>query len=165
MMMITTRSAWRRWRGGTRFVAAAAVLLLSLVCAPGAHAQEGPGAEIGVSAQPDQFYFGANDLTAPIASEIRFRPNLEVGVGSGSTLVGVNFDFVDRIALRHTPWKLYLGGGPALNITRRSGATESGGGFNLVLGVQHPEGLFTEIKVGVLDSPSFKFGVGYTFGR
>ncbi len=65
--MMMTRSISRP-RGGTWFVAAAAVLALCWRARATAHAQEGPGVEIGVSAQPDQFYFGAHYLTAPIAS-------------------------------------------------------------------------------------------------
>ena len=38
-----------------------------------------------------------------------------------------------------------------------------GGGFNIVLGAQHRGGLFTELKVGTIDSPNMKFGVGYVF--
>jgi hypothetical protein len=146
-------------------VVVAAVMMLSFA-APGlARAQEGPGVQIGVSTDPGQFYFGAHYLTSPIVEHIWFRPNLEVGVGHDLTLVALNFEFIDRVPLRNTVWQLYFGGGPALNIRRFDERTDSGGGVNLLVGVQHPHGLFTEIKVGLADSPSFKFGVGYTFGR
>jgi hypothetical protein len=35
--------------------------------------------------------------------------------------------------------------------------------LNLLVGVEAPRGLFFEFKVGVIDSPDFKFGVGWTF--
>ena len=38
-----------------------------------------------------------------------------------------------------------------------------GGGFNMLVGVQHAGGLFSELKVGALDSPTLKFTVGYQF--
>jgi len=40
-----------------------------------------------------------------------------------------------------------------------------GGGLNLLLGLEHQGGVFTEIKVGLIDNPSVKFGVGISFGR
>ena len=36
-------------------------------------------------------------------------------------------------------------------------------GFNLLIGIAQSKGLFSEIKIGAIDSPSFKFGIGYTF--
>ena len=60
-------------------------------------------------------------------------------------------------------WSVYAGGGPALNIIDTESATDSEGGFNLLFGTSHSGGLFGEVKVGFLDSPNFKIGVGYTF--
>jgi len=161
---MTERMVCRRAASRTAMLIAA-VGMLCLATAGAARAQEGPGVQVGVSAQPNQFYVGAHYVTAPIVEQAWFRPNLEVGVGHAQTFVTLNFDFVDRLPLKGTPWKLYFGGGPALNIDRHNGTTDSGGGLNIVLGVVHPKGLFTEIKVGLVDSPSFKFGVGYTFGQ
>ncbi|MDE3154921.1 MAG: hypothetical protein KGN76_07440 [Acidobacteriota bacterium] len=163
-MIARIRAASGRWLMRGRALAAVAAVIVCGAQARPALAQQGPGVEVGASGGPNQFYVGANYLTTPIADGVRFRPAFEVGVGDSETLVGVNFDFVDRIQLRRTPWKLYFGGGPGLNIIRHAGVTNSGGGFDFVLGVQHPKGLFTEVKVGVLDSPSVKVGVGWTFG-
>jgi len=38
-----------------------------------------------------------------------------------------------------------------------------GGGLNVLVGVEHAGGLFTELKVGAMDSPSVRFAVGFTF--
>ena len=54
-------------------------------------------------------------------------------------------------------------GGPALNIINAHDDTDAGGGFNFGLGIEHRQGLFGEIKVGVIDSPDFKIGIGYRF--
>jgi len=35
-------------------------------------------------------------------------------------------------------------------------------GFNVVAGLRRRGGLFFEMKVGTIDSPAFKIGVGYT---
>jgi len=38
--------------------------------------------------------------------------------------------------------------------------TDVEGGFNILLGIQHTRGLFTEFKVGAIDSPEVKVVVG-----
>jgi hypothetical protein len=119
---------------------------------------QGVGVMAGVSAAPDQFYFGVGYETAELLEHLRFRPNLEVGVGDGSTMTTANFEFAYHIPIQKKPWNVYVGAGPALVI-----ADKTGGGFNILLGLAHRRGLFTEIKVGAIDSPSFKFGVGYRF--
>lgn len=138
-------------------VVAAAVLL-----ATPALAQTTVGVRAGASVDPDQFYFGGHVETPPIADQIRFKPNVEVGVGNGLTLVALNLEFVYVFPSRQD-WNVYAGGGPALNVFDTAFDTRSGGGFNLLLGVSHESGLFTEVKVGTVDSPNFKVGVGYTF--
>ena len=35
--------------------------------------------------------------------------------------------------------------------------------LNLLFGVENRGGLFFEVKVGAIDSPDVKFGVGFTF--
>jgi hypothetical protein len=124
---------------------------------------QGLGVVAGVSADPDQFYFGVGYETAELLERLRFRPNLEVGVGDEVTLITANFEFAYRIPIQRKPWSVYVGGGPALVISNAHDDTDAGGGFNILLGVAHRRGLFTEIKVGVIDSPGFKFGVGYRF--
>lgn len=129
-----------------------------------AHAQD-VGVRAGVSGDPDQFYFGAHLYTAPVVEALRFRPNLEVGVGDDFTLTTVNLEFVYPLAIGRTPWRLLPGAGPALNIANYRGDTDMNPGFNILLGVEHRGGLFVELKIGAIDSPEVKFGVGYTFGR
>ena len=86
-------------------------------------------------------------------------------------MIGLNFEFAFKIALDDQAWTPYLGAGPAVNIIDRSdsgrrrgdGDTSVEGGFNILIGVEHDGGLFTELKVGALDSPDLKFIVGYAF--
>lgn len=138
------------------------VMLSAGVAAP-AFAQSA-GVRVGVSGDPAQFYFGGHYESAPFAEQLRFRPNLEIGVGDNHTLIALNFEFAYFVQLpRRSPWSAYVGAGPALNIDRVTNNTNTGGGFNILVGVQHSQGFFTELKVGMVDSPSFKFGVGYTF--
>ena len=36
-------------------------------------------------------------------------------------------------------------------------------GFNLIVGAEAASGLFFEVKIGAIDSPDLKFGVGWSF--
>ena len=131
---------------------------------------QGLGGRVGASVDPDQFYAGVHYETTELAERLRFRPNVEVGVGDELTLVALNFEFIyrlppdaPRLPGSLSMWHLYVGGGPALNIFRFTKDTQSEGGFNGLIGLAHSSGLFAEAKVGALKSASFKFGVGYTF--
>ncbi len=148
----------------SRMIVAAVALM---VFAASARAQ-GVGVRAGASADPEQFYAGVHFESSELAEHLRFRPNVEVGVGDDVTLVAFNFEFSYRLPPAALPrslsmWYLYVGGGPALNIFRFSNDTRSEGGFNGLVGLAHRRGLFAEAKFGALKSPSFKFGVGYTF--
>jgi hypothetical protein len=120
------------------------------------------GVRAGVSGDPDQFYFGAHIETGELLERLTFRPNLEIGVGDDVTLIAANFEFAYKFPSRR-PWRFYVGAGPALNVIDVDDETDAEGGFNVLLGLEHNQGLFVEFKVGVVDSPDIKFGVGYTF--
>jgi len=139
-------------------------IAIFVIAFAGARAEaQGVSVRAGVSADPDQFYGGIGFETAELIERLRFRPNLEIGVGDDATVTTVNFEFAYRIPIQKQPWSVYLGAGPALVIGHAHSDTDVGGGFNILLGLAHRGGLFTEIKVGAIDSPSFKFGVGYRF--
>jgi hypothetical protein len=146
-------------------------LLAALLVITGATtaAAQGAGVRAGVSGSPDQFYVGLHFETEPLFEQVHFKPNLEVGVGNNQTLVAINLEFVGKFPIKSEPWTIYLGAGPALVIDRFSNDvvsnTNTGGGFNILLGVEHRRGFFSELKVGMVDSPSVKFAVGYIFGR
>ena len=144
------------------------VSAVALIVFAGSARAQGVGVRAGASADPDQFYAGAHYETRELAENLRFRPNVEVGVGDNVTLVALNFEFSYRLPPKTLPpsmsgWHLYVGGGPALNIYRFTNDTDSEGGFNGLIGLAHRNGLFAEAKFGALNSPNFKFGVGYTF--
>jgi hypothetical protein len=139
-----------------------AVLILVVVASPAA--AQAPGVRAGVSVDPDQVYLGGHYETGPLVDRLHFKPNLEVGFGDDLTHIGINFEFVYKFSTG-SPWDLYAGGGPAINIYRFDDIDESEteGGLNLLFGIEHARGLFFEVKVGTLDSPDLKFGVGWTF--
>jgi hypothetical protein len=143
-------------------LAAAAAILIAT--ASSASAQEF-GVRAGASVDPDQFYFGAHVEAGPLADRIYFRPNVELGVGSDLTTVAVNLELVYKAPLRRSPWTFYGGGGPAINFYDTDRGSDTQGGFNLLGGLEHDQGLFFEVKLGLVDSPDFKVGIGYVLGR
>lgn len=144
------------------FVLVAAVLAVGVSSA----AAQGVGVRAGVSGSPDQFYVGAH-ADMPAFDRVRFRPNVELGAGQDLTLVAFNLDLVYRSKAGRQPWAILVGGGPAANLRRRDrpsgSSSDIGGGLNVLVGAAHSGGFFTELKVGLIDSPGIKFGVGYTF--
>lgn len=144
-----------RW---TRFVGMA--FMLSVLAVPAA--AQTLGVRAGVSVDPEQFYFGGHAQTPPLVDRLHFRPSIEIGLGSETTIAAFNVEFA---YLFESPeaWSVYAGAGPALNIVDRADDTDTEPGFNVLVGLTHEDGLFAEFKVGVLDSPRLKFGVGYAF--
>jgi len=143
------------------------LIVLVVLAVPGTASAQGFGARAGVSADPDQFYFGAHFETPPLVDRLTFRPNLELGVGDSLTLVTINFEFAYKIPIPRQSWTVYVGGGPAAVIQKHDqahgGDTDVLGGLNFLLGIEERHGLMFEVKAGVIDSPGFKFGVGYTW--
>ncbi len=153
-----------------RLLAVPAVALALLAATPSAALAQmgaGFGVRAGVSANPDQFCFGAHYDTGPLFDRLSFRPNVEVGLGDGVTTVAANFEFAYWIPIRTKPWGMYAGGGPALNVFRydqeHGNGTDAEPGFNLLIGLAHRQGFFAEAKLGLIDSPEAKFTVGYTW--
>lgn len=127
---------------------------------------QGPGVRGGVSIDPDQFYFGGHFETGALVDRLHFRPNLEVGIGDDVVTTALNFEFVYKFPSR-SAWRLYAGGGPAVNFYSyddgHGDGSETEGGFNFLIGAEQRSGLFFELKIGAIDSPDLKFGVGWTF--
>ncbi len=150
------------------------VVVLGLGCFPAVSAaQQQVGVRVGVSGDPDQFVFGGHLETAPLVDRLAFRPSGEIGIGDDLVAVALNFEFAYKIDIDDQDWTPYLGGGPAMNIFirdndgsgqgRGNDGTDIEGGFNIMVGVEHDGGFFTEFKVGALDSPDLKLLVGYSF--
>ena len=147
-----------------RILTAVALVLAALLVPAVASAQSGGGVRAGVSAEPDQFYFGGHFDTGYLVERLSFRPNAELGLGNDITTVAANFEFAYWFPLPDRPWNIYAGGGPSLNIYRYNETrTDTEPGFNLLGGIAHDSGLFAEVKIGLIHSPEVKFGIGYTW--
>ena len=138
---------------------------IAALAASPASAQSSAGIRAGVSGSPDQFFIGGHVETGFVAEHTTFRPNVEVGFGDGLTVLAINLEFAYHVPLKRHPWKVYFGGGPAAIVAspHGRGGSDVGGGFNVMLGIQARQGLFTELKLGLIDSPEVKLTVGYAF--
>lgn len=140
--------------------------LLAVVAWAGVAEAQGPGIRGGVSVDPDQFYVGAHYETGALVDRLHFRPNVEAGFGDDLTTIALNFEFAYKFPHR-SAWGIYAGGGPAVNFysfdTGGDDDTETEPGLNFMIGIEHNSGLFFEFKIGAIDSPELKFGVGWTF--
>jgi hypothetical protein len=144
-----------------RFALAAAACALVTAIPSDARAQA-VGVRGGVSIDPNQFFFGLHYETVPLVDRVHFRPSLEVGFGDNVTLAALNFEGVYKYPISGTPWRVYAGAGPAINVYR-NGGSDARAGFNFLGGVENASGLMLEVKFGVIDSPEFKVAVGYIF--
>jgi hypothetical protein len=115
-----------------------------------------------MSVNPEQIFFGGHYETAALVETLHFKPNLEVGFGDDVTTVTANFEFVWKFP-EWGNWVPYAGGGPAYVRYGFDEFSDSGAGINIVAGAESTRGLSFEVKIGALDSPDFKFGVGWTF--
>jgi hypothetical protein len=126
---------------------------------------QGYAVRTGASINPDQVFVGGQYEFGPVADRLWMQPNADLGFGNDVTLVAMNFDVVFRKGMgQRSTWTAFAGGGPAVNWYKMSGFSETELGVNLVGGVRHAKGLFTEVRLGFLDSPDWRFGAGYTFG-
>lgn len=153
----------KRMTDARRCVLLAAMLIAA---SPVAALAQGYAVRGGANINPDQFSVGAQYELGPISDRYWLQPNADVGFGDDARLVAFNLDIVGRKQLtRNSFWTGYAGGGPALNRYALNGYSATEAGVNLVGGLMHHRGLFTEVRLGFLESPRFRVGAGYAFGR
>src|SRR5262245_26187164 len=140
----------------------AVLTLFAVLLAAPASAQMAAGLRVGASADPDQFFFGGHVESKELVPNVHFRPNVEFGVGNDGTVIALNFELAYKFTTKQA-WIPYVAAGPALLIIDTPRDTGGHGGFNIALGAEHRGGLFGEVKVGAIDSPNFKVGIGYRF--
>lgn len=130
----------------------------------------GWGPRLGLTIDPDQFHVGAHLDFGNFARHVRFQPNIELGFGDNLTLVATNFEAAYRFRENWDVWTPYLGGGLGLNFASYDGPGDNSNtdiGINFMGGVErglsNGDRFFTEVKLGVVDSPDVKVTVGWTF--
>jgi len=161
-----------------RYVQIALILALILAAA-GVQAGDndvgfrGWGPRVGLTVDPDQVHFGAHLDFGNFAQRVRFQPNFELGFGDDITLAALNFEAAYRFRSNWAIWTPYLGGGLGLNFYSWDDGHNLGDdsdtkvGLNILGGVERGlasgDRFFVELKLGIGDSPDFKFTVGWTF--
>lgn len=134
----------------------------ALVFGVASHASaQGFAVRAGANINPDQMY-GGGQYETKLTDAVWLQPSGDIGVGNGAKLFAMNADVaLHRPLGRRTPWQLVAGGGPAVNIYKLPSYSTTTTGLSLLAGLRHANGVFTEFRVGFLDSPDFRFGVGY----
>jgi hypothetical protein len=147
-----------------------------LLAAPAVPAQElgyrGWGPRVGVSENPDQVFGGIHLDLGEFARNVRFQPNAELGKGDDVLLLAINLEAAYLFPVRQS-WMPYAGGGLGVNYVNYDsdigGGNDTDLGLNLLGGVQRVRSnapdFFFEMKIGLDDSPDFKFTGGWTFGK
>ena len=118
----------------------------------------------GLTVNPDQFHVGAHVDLGNVLPPMRLVPNVEIGFGDNMTVIAMNGDLIYDFA--NSPF----GVGGELGLIYKDfyghdsntdlGLSALG---NYRLGLNNGKTLLFEAKVGLLDSPDFKFTVGYSF--
>jgi len=150
----------------TRLTALAALVVLGIGAPASAQMQMMTmGVRGGVSADPKQVSVGfqMESTGLPPHPSLTFRPNVEVGFGSGTTLVSTNLDFVFTVQLSET-WQGYFGGGPAV-VYAHDGGNSLFGSYDGLVGFAHRSGLFVELKHTHGSDPGLRASVGFVFSR
>jgi hypothetical protein len=133
---------------------------IALAASPAA--AQGIGLRSGASVNPDQFSVGGQYDLETGRDNVWFQPSADLGFGNDTFLTALNFDLMYRRPVRRAPvWTAFAGGGPALNHYRFTGFSSTEAGANLVGGLMHRSGFFTELRLGFFDSPELRFGAGY----
>jgi len=105
--------------------------------------------------------------TLPLSPHLGFMASVEAGVGDNTTLFSFNMDFKYLFPTRTGSWRPYAGAGPALHLLDRDNVDDDMEvGLGLFGGMQtatRSGAFFGEMRLGLADSPDFKFTVGWMF--
>jgi opacity protein-like surface antigen len=133
------------------------------------------GVRGGFSSSPDQLVLGGQMTIGEVAPNLSFDPNIEMGFGDNTTLIGFNLDMHYHFDLRNTSWRPYVGGGAGINYIQTdvppgvggdNSVTKVAGSFIFGAGVPTHSGnqFFAELKFGLgTYAPDFKMLVGWNF--
>jgi len=154
-----------------RSVLVLVIIVIAAGAAPGGAVTPPLGVRAGYTSweSVNQFHFGGHVKLGDLFPNVALTPNLELGFGDHATVVTVNGDLVYRFTeLANAPWGPYAGGCLSFIYVDFSGvASDTNLGLSGVVGTTYALGsgneVFAEIRLGIMDSPGFKFTVGYTF--
>jgi hypothetical protein len=119
-----------RLKAETSILLALAVFTVGMIASTTAQAQEGPGfrgwgLRAGVSDRPDQLLVGLQVDLGELIENLRFEPNVELGVGDDQRILSVGAPVFYRWP-ETGPFDFYGGGGIALGFVDRDEADDPG---------------------------------------
>ncbi len=127
------------------------VICTAVACLlPVAAAAQGVGFQAGAAFDPEQIYVGSH-IEFPIGSnQFVIRPGIDGAFGGGWRTAAIRADFVFRLTLGATGWRIRQGLGPSVNIAKSVNLdiTDVSGSWNYLMGVDHENGFFIEFKGG-----------------
>jgi hypothetical protein len=137
------------------------------------------GVRAGVALDPELVLIGVHAQVGPFFnSDVYFRPNVEFALGEVTALFALNPEVIYRLPIssRQGRWSAYVGAGPGINFLHQSFKGDNGDridfgdfrsdvGLNILGGIRHRSGMFTELKTTVYSdpSPTLRLIVGYNF--
>jgi hypothetical protein len=136
------------------------------------------GVQAGVALDPELISVGAHAAFGPFFNaNVAFRPEVELGLGEVTTLLGVHLDVLYAIpgATRQTRWAPYVGAGPNFSFSRRDFESEEDGnrfdfgefdansGFNFIVGMRNPNGVFVQLKATAYGVANVRLSAGVDF--
>ena len=144
----------------------AVLVMLPAAAFAGSYNYYGP--HLGFSAGPDQFVVGGHLQWNGVAPQLAFAPGVDLAFGNDLNLVSLNADFHYQLSGK-SRWQPYVGGGAGFHFPSGDNIGNNdvyiGGHFILgaAVATQGRSRFFTEMKLGLADSPDFKALAGWNF--
>lgn len=134
---------------------------------PVAAGAQGVGFQAGAAFDPEQIYVGSHVEFAVGSNQFVIRPGVDGAFGGGWRTAAIRADFIYRVTLGATGWRIRQGLGPSVNVARSMDLdiTDVSGSWNYLIGVDNENGFFVEFKGGRARgarAPLLWIGVGYT---
>lgn len=155
-----------------------ATLALLIVLPVSAHASDSftnYGLHLGFGNDPDQVFFGGHFTVGDVGPNIDLVPMVDIGFGDNLTIVSLNGDFRYRIDVSGQTWQPYAGAGIGFHFVSFDSrgpfqdTSDTFGGGHIIVGVDAPtrsgNRFFSDLKIGIGDSPDLKIEAGWSFGR
>lgn len=155
------------------------LILAALAVIPAASASAEPysnyGLHLGFGDSPDQVFFGGQFTIGDVGPNIDLVPMIDIGFGDNATIISLNGDFRYRFDVSGQTWQPYAGAGIGFHFVSFDSrgpfqdTSDTFGGGHFILGVDAPtrsgNRFFTDLKIGIGDSPDLKIEAGWGFAR
>jgi hypothetical protein len=154
-------------RPGIKILVVTAVFTSLLAFAPNSWASTSVGIRGGFSSQPDQFLFGMQVDTSPVAKNLYIMPSAEAGFGDDAFSMSFDGDLQYRF-VTSSGIRPYAGGGLSIYfINPDFGDSQTNVGMNIDGGLFFGKAgtpMFIDAKAGLTDEvPDWKFAFGVMF--